>query len=96
MHSDAPASFTDLDRVTHIYMYNPFPCAVVAKVLVNLHASLRRADRQITMVYRNPVCDETIVGSQLFQRRETIQPDEHIWAIYRHMPAGALTPGRGA
>ena len=87
VHSDA-ASFTDLDRVTHIYMYNPFPCAVVAQVLVNLRASLRRVDRELTMVYRNPVCDGAIVGSQVFQQCETIRPDQHTWAIYRHVPAG--------
>ncbi len=69
-------------------MYNPFPCAIVARVLANLDASLRRAERELTIVYRNPLCEEAIVGTRLFQQRDTITPDQHTWAIYRHVPAG--------
>jgi SAM-dependent methyltransferase len=60
------AQFTDLDRFTHIYLYHPFPCNVVAEVMVNIAESLERTDRALTFVYMNPVCHDTVLASGLF------------------------------
>jgi SAM-dependent methyltransferase len=82
VQADASA-FSDYDRVTHVYMYNPFPCAVVSQVIANLGASLARAPRSVTIVYRNAECHGTIVGSGLFEAGPELRPDEHAWRIYR-------------
>jgi SAM-dependent methyltransferase len=85
VHSDASA-FTDLDDFTHLYLYNPFPCAVMGEVLGNLAASLARRDRELLLIYRNPVCDGAVSASGLFVRERELRPSEHWWYIYRHLP----------
>jgi SAM-dependent methyltransferase len=83
--SDASA-FASLDTFTHIYLYNPFPCTVLAEVLENLRASLLRRERELLLIYRNPVCDDAVAASGLFNRERTLKPGQHWWYIYRHSP----------
>ena len=66
VHADA-AAFVDLDRFTHVYLYHPFPCAVVERVVANLAASLVRRDRRLTLIYANPVCHQALADSGLFR-----------------------------
>ena len=89
IQSDA-AAFTDLDRFTHIYMYNPFPCGVVARVMDNVAASLASADREITLVYRNPLCDAEVRSSGLFERMRSMTVEEHECVIYRYVPRSSV------
>lgn len=58
--------FTDLDRFTHIYMFNPFPQPVMKEVMDNLSASLFRKSRIVTLIYYNPVCHDVVMNSGLF------------------------------
>jgi predicted RNA methylase len=86
--SDA-ADFQDLDRFTHIYMFNPFPASVMEAVMRNLAASLARAQRTITLIYFFPVCHDTIWSSGLFQR--TVEVDvkfTHPYRVYVHQKPG--------
>jgi predicted RNA methylase len=84
IHADA-AAFRDYDRVTHIFMYNPFPCEVMRHVMTNLRASLERAPRPMTIVYRKPLCHEVIIASGLFEAGPEQRPprDVHPWRVYR-------------
>ena len=79
------AAFRDYDRVSHIFMYNPFPCDVVAHVVINLGASLARVPRRLTIVYRKPLCHELIMASGLFDAGDERRPapDVHPWRVYR-------------
>jgi SAM-dependent methyltransferase len=77
------ATFTNYDRVTHVYMYNPFPCSVMTQVMAHLGASLTRAPRPLTIVYRNALCHETIVDSGLFEAGPEQHPDQHAWRVYQ-------------
>ena len=61
------ADFVDLDRFTHVYMYHPFPCAVVESVTRNLAGSLARRERELTVLYANPVCHRVLATSGLFR-----------------------------
>jgi SAM-dependent methyltransferase len=70
------AEYTPLDRYTHLYFFNPFPCHVMASFMTNVLASLARSPRPVTIVYDNPVCHETIVGTGAFVRHERDYPDE--------------------
>ncbi len=70
------SQFTDLDRVTHVYMYHPFRCTVVAQVMENIRLSLARRPREITLIYKNPVCHDTIVASRVFELRRTIRDED--------------------
>jgi hypothetical protein len=80
--SDA-TQYRDLDAVTHIYMYNPFPCVVMAGVLRNIEASLTAAPRQLHVVYRNPICHELLEGSKWLTPLSRFTRDGHEWRIYR-------------
>ena len=84
--------FQDYNRVTHIFMYNPFPCEVMKQVLSNVRASLEREPRAMTIVYRKPLCHGVIVESELFEAgpEQWHRPDPHPWRVYRtHRPLGS-------
>jgi protein-L-isoaspartate O-methyltransferase len=86
------SEFTDLDRVTHLYMYNPFPCVVMRAVMANVRASLSRRDRELTMVYKNPECHDAIVEPpRVFEKVQETKAGVHWWFVYRHTarPGGA-------
>ena len=93
VNSDA-SQFTDLDAITHIYLYNPFPCTVMKEVLANLRASFERCDRELVLIYRNPACDTEVSASGLFTRERELKPGEHWWHIYRHRPSAPASAKR--
>lgn len=82
IHADA-AAFRDLDRVTHVYMFNPFPAEVLATVVAHLRSSLTRVPRTVTMVYVNPAYAGVIEESGLFEIGAEGWLDEHAWRVYR-------------
>jgi SAM-dependent methyltransferase len=55
-----------------IYLYNPFPGAVLERVVANLEASLRELPRQAAVVYVNPHALVPLTRSALFERVPTI------------------------
>lgn len=68
------ATFTDLDEYTYIFLYNPFPAAVLEQVIANLSDSLFRRPRLVRIVYVAPFHEEVILGSDLFRRSFDYQP----------------------
>ena len=58
--------FRDFERFTYIYMFNPFPSAVMQEVMENLAASLASARRRLTLVYYYPVCDDVVMQLRAF------------------------------
>jgi protein-L-isoaspartate O-methyltransferase len=77
------STFSDYDRVTHVYMYNPFPCTVMTQAMAHLAASMRRAPRRVMIVYRNAECHDAIMASGLFDAEAERHHDQHAWRIYR-------------
>ena len=76
LHSDVycadATEFTDLDRYTVLYMFNPFTEPVVAHALANLRESLERRPRPMRLIYRNPVCDAAVTAAG-FRRAATLK-----------------------
>jgi SAM-dependent methyltransferase len=83
VHADA-TTFTDLDAVTHIYMYNPFPCVVVQRVMDNVAASVTSVPRDVVLVYKHPKCHEQIMASGVFEKVSEAKLGVHWWYVYRH------------
>jgi 16S rRNA A1518/A1519 N6-dimethyltransferase RsmA/KsgA/DIM1 with predicted DNA glycosylase/AP lyase activity len=83
LHCADARTFTQgLNRVTHVYMFNPFPEAVMGLVVENLRKSLARRPRRLTIIYKNPVCHKTIVAAG-FAHKGTIHPrHSHAFAVY--------------
>ena len=82
VHTDA-AAYQDLDRVTHIYLFNPFPATVMAAMIGHLRASLARHPRRVTVVYVNPAYARVIEESGLFEIGPDGRLEEHEWRVYR-------------
>lgn len=61
-------SFQDYDEYTYLYMFNPFTCGVVEKVLANILKSLDRRPRTLTIIYCNPVCGDALMSTGRFEK----------------------------
>ena len=66
------ADFAFPDEPLVVYLYNPFPGAVLERVVANLEASLRESPRQAAVVYVNPHALSALRRSELFERAPTI------------------------
>ncbi len=55
-----------------LYLYNPFPGAVLERVVANLERSLRALPRPAAVVYVNPTALDPLARSELFERVQTI------------------------
>lgn len=89
-------TFTDLDEYTHIFMYNPFPEAVVRIVMANIVESLRRAPRKLRLIYSNPLCEGAILAAGHFKKFLVYEPyPEYRITVYESDPRlGSLTSAR--
>lgn len=65
-HSNA-TEFTELDDYTFIYMFNPFVGEVMKKVISNINHSLQSRPREVTIIYKNPVCHDLIIENSNFR-----------------------------
>jgi SAM-dependent methyltransferase len=81
--SDATA-FVDLDRFTHVYFYNPFPWTVMRQVMRNIHASLERRPRNMTIIYKNPMCHEELAADPAFAKVREFDHSDTEFHIYAH------------
>lgn len=61
------AEFTNFDPYTHIYLSNPFPCAVMRRVLQHVLESVARRPRELTIIYWLPV-DAALLEEMGFQK----------------------------
>lgn len=80
--ADARLFSTGLDRATHVYMFNPFPVTIMNAVVENLTRSLRRAPRRLTIIYKNPVCHDSIVAAGFIHQRDFHFRDSHPFSVY--------------
>lgn len=55
-----------------VYLYNPFPAAVLERVVTRLEASLHDRPRDVLIVYVNPYAAAVIARSPMFGRMPTI------------------------
>ena len=55
-----------------VYLYNPFPGAVLERVVAHLEASLRERPRPCAVIYVNPHALAALAASDLFERLPTI------------------------
>ena len=86
-----------------VYLYNPFPQAVLERVVVRLGESLTRNPREVAIVYMNPTAAAVVARSVLFVRVPTIAdrlplaardvPAYQRAAVFVHRPgAGSVHP----
>ncbi len=65
INADA-GKFNDYTNYNYIYLFNPFPCAVVTEVLKNIEHSLQKNPRKLTVIYNHPVCAGLFQSSPFF------------------------------
>jgi len=81
--SDASA-FIELDTYNYVYMYNPFPFNVMKDVISNIILSLSKYPRNMTIIYRNPVCHAIIVNNSRFKLVKECSHCTHPFFIYTY------------
>ncbi len=80
--ADARAFTEGLERVTHVYMANPFPETVMSVVMENIRQSLVRRPRRLMIIYKFPTCHETILAAGFAHRRTFHLKHSHPFAVY--------------
>ena len=60
--------FQHYDRYDFIYFYNPFPANVMIKVMQKINQSIQGKDREVIIIYNNPVYHEIIITQKVFSR----------------------------
>lgn len=90
------SEFHDYDGFSHIYMYNPFPEAVMRRVVGHLRASLERSPRKPTVIYKNPQCHDAIIGDGTFELLKTYDHSGHPFYVYGAVARGERREARGA
>lgn len=71
------AEFSSLDLYDFFYMYNPFPEAVMRRVMENIGTSVARRQRNVTLIYKNPIFGELVICSGFRKVSETQQTHPH-------------------
>jgi hypothetical protein len=91
------ADFAFPDEPLVVYLYNPFPGAVLDRVVANLEASLRESPRPAAVVYVNPHALSALRRSDLFERARTIADRMPLAAegMPRHERAAVFVAGPG-
>jgi SAM-dependent methyltransferase len=56
----------ELDCYNYVYFYNPFYSGVMNRFIHNLHESIARNPRKVTIIYNNPTCHQEIMLNGLF------------------------------
>lgn len=78
-----------------IYLFNPFPAKLMARVMANLEQSLRESPRNAVIVYVNPEALEAVERSEFFVRIPTCgdwAPRNEWAAIFATRPADWAWP----
>lgn len=78
--------FRDLDGFTYVYLFNPFGAAILEAVLENLAESLRRAPRDFTLLYYNPVHAGLLARYGFSEQQRFEQPGSHPTIAYGYRP----------
>lgn len=83
LHCADARTFVDgLDEITHVYMFNPFPEAIMRIFMENLRKSLMRVPRRLSIIYLNPTCHQTVLDGGFVYRRDFKFNYSHRFAIY--------------
>jgi 16S rRNA G966 N2-methylase RsmD len=69
------ADFDAYDPYDIVYLYNPFPAVVMAKVMEHISGSLKRVPRRVVIIYDNPQWGGEILKKKAF-RKTNEYPDE--------------------
>ncbi len=66
-----------------LYLFNPFPLAILERVMMNLERSLLDYPRTVYVIYHNPLLEAVLANSKLLRK---VGMAEH-WVIYTHQPS---------
>lgn len=72
IHVGDAVDFSFYGLFNFFYLYNPFPCQIMKRVIDAINQSV--GDREVIIIYNNPICHSTIIESGWHKARE--YPDE--------------------
>ena len=62
------ALFDEFERYNLVYFFNPFPSIVMRPVIAAIEESLLHSDRELVIIYLNPVCHSDIEANGVFKK----------------------------
>jgi SAM-dependent methyltransferase len=82
------------DDITVVFLNNPFRGQILARVVEKLIASVDENPRPVTVIYDNPVEDQTLLSTGRFVRQRTIShvPLRRVTSAFGSTSVYALTP----
>lgn len=80
--ADARTLGAEIDQVTYVYMFNPFPSFVMKPAIESLKASQMRNPRKLTIIYNNPVCHEDLVAAGFKHTKDIKMFRDYLYSIY--------------
>lgn len=66
IYIDDASQFSDYDAYNIVYLYNPFPDSIMVKVVAAFIDSVHRAERELLIIYNNPICHDLIADQGVF------------------------------
>ena len=81
IHNQDAASFSEYCKYNVIYLYDPFHRSIMLGVICSIIQSMKEIDREVVIVYNNPVSHEVIISDGVF-RKVSEYPDEWGNGIY--------------
>jgi hypothetical protein len=67
--------FQNYGRYNMFYFYNPFPADIMSEVIYKIDESVRGSDKEILIIYNNPVYHDSIISFGAFSKVKEY-PDE--------------------
>jgi SAM-dependent methyltransferase len=74
-------SFKNFGNYNIFYLYNPFPYEIMVKVINSIYISVKDPNKEIRLIYNNPVCHDAIINQGFFSKTKEY-PDEWGNKIY--------------
>lgn len=62
------ALFDEFDSYNLVYFFNPFPSIVMRPVIAAIENSIKELDREVVIIYLNPMCHDDVEASGLFKK----------------------------
>lgn len=61
IYNEDSSTFAEIDEFDYFYLYNPFGPDVMEKFMASLRDSIYRNNREIVVLYFNPVCESILL-----------------------------------
>ena len=85
IHNADAKTYEAYSKFNYFYMYNPFQEEVMDHVIEHIEHSLIEVPRNVTIVYKNPMCHQSIIKNGIFHKVEEFPSEyDHKFFVYKN------------